>query len=1345
MITTDVANYELRKEKFLAYKDTLEKVPTDPDAKKEYYVGCHSAEDWQYIHEVLMQDGTLEDNIPDHCCECCNDCKYAPRRGIYLLSDSEAEELKNHSRVRYVNINAARYPGTFADNPDDVAAATKIYRYPSTVKHQRYLTTYGLVPSSPGIDLKNRAGWQLRRHQQQTNPSFGSLSEPIDDRIQQYGDGSDVDIIVCDEDMWFGHIEFQNNLGGPIGYRGGNVLPGNGTCDLLDLLLDSPYYIDPDFFNANPSKLMRRWDGTVVPTEEGAYNWWKNNSTSHRSAKFVSTSNGGTATGDNDFGSVTYNPDYTRANSNGSNTSYQTGYGNHGTPCASQAYGRQYGWAYNANKWFLNMYGTNNNGPELGFAVQRIFHQIKPINPSYGTKDPTISSNSWGHRWPPPDEGYYWFRPSAIDGTVAGIAYTSGTKPKFLSQFYNYGHAAITYETDNSVIEAGEELCDSGVIFVLAAGNQNQKQVHSNHPDYNNYYASSNYTALEDATSTSPYSSMSSYQYYHAVNRRGYPGQIGIVTSTTPYTYKTISVGVIDRTLGTGGERRAPYSNCGEDVDVFAAGDGSLAAADRTYYNRYDNTYTLDGEQSVESDDQYFDGTSSACPIFVGLLATKMQYNRSWDYSDVKSWIVGLGTMPSSEFIYGTEATTADDSTNWGPFSYSMQGNPGYVVWDKPTGNEPNNAFLQSVDDTTPTEGDTVEITITTNASNGTYYYTTDVGAGSTISASDFDSNSLTGSFNIVSGIGTISLGITTDSTEELIKESFRIRVRTGTGIGDTVLATSEYITITDSDAPTVTFTTTPTSIDEGSTGTFEISASSFSDGTNLYWDVTRPSEFDTSSGTVTVSSGVGTISVTPTNDYTTEGSQTFNLRIRPEISGQVLATSNDVTINDTSIDIIWFWQRYPTSIGINSTQTYTLKAINGEGKSIYIGKVSHYTNPNPDVTVNVPSPYSPLSSTGIATVTVTGNTIFDEDDYVYLSVRESVGSLTRYDNGDYIKVVSSTTPIYVIIPANNSVNEGSSLTIDVETVNVGSGTTLYWDVTNSNDFSTSNGSFTISNNAGSFSVTPSSDNFNEGSETFKISLYTDSARTIGVQTSQTLTINNVGGSSYYWIDPASSSVDEGSSLTFDVTTINVASGTTAYWDVTNPGDFDISSGSFTVLNNAGSFSVTPTADRTTEGSETFTATIYTDSARTISKATSSSITINDTSVDTIEINPEFSSIDEGGTVTFNVINTDVSEGATLYWDVTNPGEFSASNGSFTISNGVGSFNVTATADSTTEGSETFTATVYTDSARTIGITTSDSITINDASENPVISLDNIKFMSGSGLTFSGSVRIVMK
>ena len=144
-------------------------------------------------------------------------------------------------------------------------------------------------------------------------------------------------MIVCDQDAWFGHIEFQNNLGGPQNYTGGNVLPGSGTCDLLDLILDAPYYLDPDFFSANSSRTTTRWDGTTVPTETAARDWWSNNSTTYRSAKFVSSGNGGSATGANDFGTISINTYYTRARSNGSNTAYKTGGGYHGTPCASQA------------------------------------------------------------------------------------------------------------------------------------------------------------------------------------------------------------------------------------------------------------------------------------------------------------------------------------------------------------------------------------------------------------------------------------------------------------------------------------------------------------------------------------------------------------------------------------------------------------------------------------------------------------------------------------------------------------------------------------------------------------------------------------------------------------------------------------------------------------------------------------------------------------------------------------------------------------------------------------------------------------------------------------------------
>ncbi len=32
--------------------------------KKRYIVGCTAPEDWEYIHEILTQDGTLDDNIP---------------------------------------------------------------------------------------------------------------------------------------------------------------------------------------------------------------------------------------------------------------------------------------------------------------------------------------------------------------------------------------------------------------------------------------------------------------------------------------------------------------------------------------------------------------------------------------------------------------------------------------------------------------------------------------------------------------------------------------------------------------------------------------------------------------------------------------------------------------------------------------------------------------------------------------------------------------------------------------------------------------------------------------------------------------------------------------------------------------------------------------------------------------------------------------------------------------------------------------------------------------------------------------------------------------------------------
>ena len=102
-----------------------------------------------------------------------------------------------------------------------------------------------------------------------------------------------------------------------------------------------------------------------------------------------------------------------------------------------------------------------------------------------------------------------------------------------------------------------------------------------------------------------------------------------------------------------------------------------------------------------------------------------------------------------------------------------------------------------------------------------------------------------------------------------------------------------------------------------------------------------------------------------------------------------------------------------------------------------------------------------------------------------------------------------------------------------------------------------------------------------------------------------------------YTITPAASSVNEGSALTFNVGGTNITNGT-YYWSINNSttaaGDFSASTGSFTITSNAGSFTVTAVADVTTEGAQTFTVSLRTGSTSGTIVATSSTVTINDTS-----------------------------------------------------------------------------------------------------------------------------------
>ena len=199
--------------------------------------------------------------------------------------------------------------------------------------------------------------------------------------------------------------------------------------------------------------------------------------------------------------------------------------------------------------------------------------------------------------------------------------------------------------------------------------------------------------------------------------------------------------------------------------------------------------------------------------------------------------------------------------------------------------------------------------------------------------------------------------------------------------------------------------------------------------------------------------------------------------------------------------------------------------------------------------------------------------------------------------------------------PATATVDEASSLTINISGSNITNGT-YYWRAdSKENDFTQFAGSFEIVNNSGSFTITPRADSTTEGSESISISIRSGST-TGTVLTSATFTINDTSlNPPVYILTAASSNVDEGNAITFNVTGGNIINGT-YYWAIdTNTADtYDAKSGTLTITSNAGSFNVTPSADDTPEGATPFTVALRTGSITGPIVATSNSVIINDTS-----------------------------------------------------------------------------------------------------------------------------------
>ena len=202
----------------------------------------------------------------------------------------------------------------------------------------------------------------------------------------------------------------------------------------------------------------------------------------------------------------------------------------------------------------------------------------------------------------------------------------------------------------------------------------------------------------------------------------------------------------------------------------------------------------------------------------------------------------------------------------------------------------------------TVAEGDSVTFTInTTNVGDGTQLYWREQGSAS---SSDWVGGS-SGNFFVNNNVGIVTITTRLDWNNET--ENIILSIRTGSTSG-TITTTSSAVTITDTAPSNVTVTASSTTVNEGGSVTFTINGTNIPDSGSyrayVIGSAGTPDDF-TNTGTnyksFTITQNSGSVTLNLKDDFITEGIESFYVEFRYSSSGNVLATSPTITVNDTS------------------------------------------------------------------------------------------------------------------------------------------------------------------------------------------------------------------------------------------------------------------------------------------------------------------------------------------------------------------------------------------------------------------------------------------------------------
>ena len=488
-------------------------VTTSDNDVQPYTVCVKDPSDWVEIHDYIINENEI-DNIPNRRIDCTSEMQCSTKRSVYEISPLEADVLKNHPKIDWVErstlFNEVPLKQRVYDQEFDSHLMTNRYKF--LCQNRRLSVSGGGNPGTAALDFTQ---WGILRHSSRTN-NFNANTIVSSD--SQYTlSGKNVDVVIMDTGVRWDHPEF---LLGKI-----TQVQNNLACE----------------------SETRVRDILIHGASEYGINW---------------SSYGLAAAGSGALGN--YKVESALLHEKGY-TSYPWSISWHGSHVAGTVAGNQFGHAFESNIWSIACVDRGDCGwssPSSGFDYIRIWHKNKPINPETGRRNPTVVNGSWGHRQFIASQQPYTatYRGTQVDNTQVSSSVAPAIN--YMSML-NEGYKQFTATQIAGQEEANEAFNDpdcQDIVWVFAAGNSDDKQDYMQGEDYENefltgtfYYAQNTYDSHYNRSGTP------------AVTKQGQPDA-------------AIVVGAIDSARQTGSQERCSSFSCrGPNIDVWAGGSHILS------------------------------------------------------------------------------------------------------------------------------------------------------------------------------------------------------------------------------------------------------------------------------------------------------------------------------------------------------------------------------------------------------------------------------------------------------------------------------------------------------------------------------------------------------------------------------------------------------------------------------------------------------------------------------------------------------------------------------------------------------------------------------------------------